>query len=157
MGDSFLSDEEGQNQSKQMAFSAKLAELIREQEDHGLSAEPYIEFCSTHPGSDMVGMDSNRDYDYFIASFPTLFPRGTGGHQDTRCTENVLLQAWAECTLKHHSRRFAKHLTFIFLLYDVIFLRQSSLGNLLQVRREYWDAVKHDFATLTFAQLHQAA
>jgi hypothetical protein len=140
-----------------MAFVAKLSELVREQEDDGLIGEPHIEFSSTHPGSDMVGMNAYKDYDYFTASFPTLFPRGTGGHQDIRRTENVSLRAWAKWTLKHHSRRFAKHPTFIFLLYDVIFLRQSSLGNLLQVKRGYWDSVKHDFSTLTSTQLQQAA
>ena len=47
IGGSFLSDEEGQNQSKQMAFIAKLTELVREQEEDGLVGEPHIEFSST--------------------------------------------------------------------------------------------------------------
>ena len=157
IGGSFLADEEGQNQNKQMAFIAKLTELVRDHEDEASMRDPHIEFSSTHPESDMVPKSSYQDSDFFTASFPTLFPRGTGGHKDPRRTEDVSLQAWARWTLKHHSRRFAKHPTFLFLLYDVIFLRQSSLGNFLQVKKGYWEAVKHDFSTLTSVELQQAA
>ena len=157
IGGSFLSDEEGQNQNQQMAFIAKLTELVGEQEDEESMRDPHIQFSSTHPESDMIPKSSYQDSDFFTASFPTLFPRGTGGHKDSRRTEDVSLQAWAKWTLKHHSRRFAKHPTFLFLLYDVIFLRQSSLGNFLQVKKGYWDSVKHDFSTLTSVELQQAA
>ena len=157
IGGSFLSDEEGQNQNKQMAFIAKLTELVKRQEDEAETRQPHIEFSSTHPESDMVPKSAYHDSDYFTASFPTLFPYGTGGHKDSRRTEDVSLEAWAKWTLKHHSRRFAQHPTFIFLLYDVISLRQSSLGNFLQVKKGYWNSVKHDFSTLTSVQLQQAA
>jgi hypothetical protein len=157
IGGSFLSDEEGQNQNNQMAFVAKLTELVREQDANSSVKEPHIEFSSTHPESDMVPKNAYQDCDYFPAAFPTLFPLGTGGHKDPQRKEDVSLDTWGRWTLKHHSRRFAQHPTFMFLLYDVIFLRQSNLGNSLQVKKGYWDSVKHNFSSLTSAQLNQAA
>jgi hypothetical protein len=44
------------------------------------------------------------DPHYFTAAFPTLFPTGTGGHLDGR-TIPVSLEAFAEWSLSHHSRR----------------------------------------------------
>jgi hypothetical protein len=49
IGGSFLSDEEGQNQNQQMAFIAKLTELVGEQEDEDSMRDPHIQFSSTHP------------------------------------------------------------------------------------------------------------
>ncbi|KAH6668246.1 hypothetical protein B0J14DRAFT_488315 [Halenospora varia] len=85
------------------------------------------------------GLMSNwEDPHYFTAAFPTLFPSGIGGHQDER-TVPVSLMAFAEWALNHHSRRqaaivhycevnsqsnhlsrFARHKTFMYLLYDVL-------------------------------------
>ena len=45
-----------------------------------------------------------EDPRYFTGAFPTLFPRGTGGHLDNR-EAPVSLMAYAEWALKHHSRR----------------------------------------------------
>jgi hypothetical protein len=46
-----------------------------------------------------------EDPHYFTAAFPTLFPSGTGGHQDERIVP-VSLTAFAEWTLNHYSRRY---------------------------------------------------
>jgi hypothetical protein len=49
-------------------------------------------------------MSNWEDPHYFTAAFPTLFPIGTGGHQEER-TVPVSLTAFAEWALNHHSRR----------------------------------------------------
>ena len=51
-------------------------------------------------------INSWEDPHYFTAAFPTLFPTGTGGHQDKR-TVPLSLTAFAEWALNHHSRRQA--------------------------------------------------
>ena len=51
-------------------------------------------------------MNNWEDPCYFTAAFPTLFPTGTGGHQDKRAVP-VSLAAFAEWALNHHSRRQA--------------------------------------------------
>src|SRR6202044_681202 len=99
----------------------KLIELAQEQHVDSSVQEPYIEYSLTHPESDMIPRSVFHDADYFLAAFPTLFPLGSGGHKDPQRTENVSLEAWGKWTLQHHSRRFAKHPTFMFLLYDIIF------------------------------------
>ena len=49
-----MSDEDSQNQSKQMAFIAKLTKLVRDQEDETAIRDPYIKFSLTCPDSDIV-------------------------------------------------------------------------------------------------------
>ena len=51
-------------------------------------------------------VNSWEDPHYFTAAFPTLFPTGTGGHQDNRRVV-VSLTAFAEWALNRHSRRQA--------------------------------------------------
>ncbi|KAF8860612.1 hypothetical protein BDZ45DRAFT_310087 [Acephala macrosclerotiorum] len=79
-----------------------------------------------------------------------------GGHQDER-TVPVLLTAFAEWALDHHSKRFARHKTFMYLLYDVLQLRSSSLGNGLLVKRRNWRSAEDDIAFLAIDQLEDTA
>lgn len=53
-------------------------------------------------------MSNWEDPHYFTAAFPTLFPYGTGGHQEERIVP-VSLTAFAEWALNHHSRRQGSH------------------------------------------------
>ncbi|OKO94694.1 ATP-dependent DNA helicase pfh1 [Penicillium subrubescens] len=101
-------------------------------------------------------MDHWTDPHYFTAAFPTLFPAGIGGHLDER-TIPVSLAAFADWALRHHSRRFARHKTFMYLLYDVIQLRKSSMGNGFLVKRQNWQSTMNDIASLTVNQLQDAA
>jgi hypothetical protein len=69
----------------------------------------------------------------------------------------VSLQAWAKWTLTHHSRRFAQHPTFLFLLYDVQQRRQAALGNSFVVKRKDWETAQTAISSLTFDRLDAAA
>ena len=53
--------------------------------------------------------------------------------------------------------RFARHQTFMYLVYDVLQLRKSSLGNSLLVKRCDWESAERDIASLTVEQLQEAA
>lgn len=91
-----------------------------------------------------------QDPHYFTSAFPTLFPTGKGGHLDDRDIA-VSLAAFANWALRYYSRRlvdlsscyriqadgfrFARHRTFMYLLYDVLQLRNSCLGNSLLIKR----------------------
>ncbi|KAF9884384.1 hypothetical protein FE257_001840 [Aspergillus nanangensis] len=83
-------------------------------------------------------VDHWSDPHYFTAAFPSLFPTGIGGHLDER-TIPVSLGAFAQSALSHHSRRFARHKTFMSLLYD------------------NWQSATKDIASLTVSQLQNAA
>lgn len=54
-------------------------------------------------------------------------------------------------------RRFARHKTFMYLLYDVIQLRKSSMGNGFLVKRQNWQSTMNDITSLTVNQLQDAA
>ena len=53
--------------------------------------------------------------------------------------------------------RFARHKTFMFLLYDILQLRRSSLGNSILVKRRDWKSAERDIRSLTVVQLQEAA
>ena len=53
--------------------------------------------------------------------------------------------------------RFARHQSFMYLIYDVLQLRRSSLGNSLLVKRRDWESAERDIASLTVDQLQEAA
>ena len=56
-----------------------------------------------------------------------------------------------------YSRRFARHKTFMYLLYDVIQLRKSLIGNAFLIKRQNWQSAIDDIASLTVSQLQDAA
>jgi len=51
---------------------------------------------------------------------------------------------------------FAQHLTFLYLVFDVIQRRQSALGNALLVRCGHWAKVQEQLKELTVTQLEKA-
>ncbi|EPS29066.1 hypothetical protein PDE_04014 [Penicillium oxalicum 114-2] len=91
-----------------------------------------------------------QDPHYLTSAFPALFPAGVGGHLDQRSIP-VSLSALADWALRHHSRR-----TFMYLLYDVLQLRNSCLGNTLLIKRSQWTSVTQDLNSLTVNRLHKA-
>ncbi|KAJ5370019.1 uncharacterized protein N7496_006111 [Penicillium cataractarum] len=97
-----------------------------------------------------------QDPHYLTSAFPTLFPAGIGGHLDHRAMA-VSLAAFANWALRHHSRRFARHRTFMYLLYDIIQLRNSCLGNSLLIKRSQWTSVTRDLNSLNIDRLQRAA
>ncbi|KAJ5318263.1 hypothetical protein N7476_004683 [Penicillium atrosanguineum] len=97
-----------------------------------------------------------QDRHFLTSAFPALFPAGIGGHLDHRDIP-VSLVAFANWALSHHSRRFAHHRTFMYLLYDMIQLRNSCLGNSLLIKRSQWTSVTRDLNSLNVARLQKAA
>ncbi|KUL82104.1 hypothetical protein ZTR_10073 [Talaromyces verruculosus] len=91
-----------------------------------------------------------QDTHYLLTAFPTLFPMGVGGHIDQRSIP-VSPAAFAGWALRHHSRRF------MYLMYDMIQLRNSSLGNNLLIKRSQWSSVTRDIQTLSTLRLQDAA
>lgn len=89
-----------------------------------------------------------QDRNYFTGAFPTLFPVGDGGHEERRQIQ-VSMKGWGQFLLNHHSRRFARHGTFLYLLYDVLRICDACLGNSLYAKRRNWDDVKAVILRLT--------
>ncbi len=94
--------------------------------------------------------------DFFLLAFPTLFFHGDGGHCIPH-PQTVSLQAWTKWALSHHSRRFAQHLVFIYVVYDVIQRRAAALGYSLLVKSQNWSQTQELIAGITHNQLCEAA
>ncbi|KAE9362579.1 hypothetical protein N431DRAFT_319705, partial [Stipitochalara longipes BDJ] len=93
-------------------------------------------------------------------AFPTVFPYGTGGHvqpDDRKRPRPVSLIEYANWLMRHHNCRAAKHHVLPYVLYDMILLRQSSLGNTIQSRNAYWAHGQVDIMSLGSEDLQSAA
>jgi hypothetical protein len=122
--------------------------LLGSDSDHG---SRYIRYL--HSGAPL------RDYEapeYFTGAFPTLFPRGFGGHLEER-KRNVSFDKWLKFLLLHHSRRFARHPWFLYVASNVSFKRASSREAMFLVKRKYWRKLQGDLKELTRADLENAA
>jgi len=53
--------------------------------------------------------------------------------------------------------RFARHPTFLYLIYDVLQRRQAALGNSILVKRKDWESARSGISSLTFNRLAAAA
>ena len=62
----------------------------------------YIRFDFQHNSSPLANVW--EDPLFFTTAFPTVFPKGSGGHLDNRHTK-VSLEAFAKWSLSHHARR----------------------------------------------------
>jgi hypothetical protein len=58
--------------------------------------------------------------------------------------------------MRHHSFRAARHRVLAFVLYNMLLLRQSSLGNNIQFRNDCWTE-QVDMMAMTSEELKDAA
>ncbi len=103
-----------------------------------------------------IALNDWDNADFFLLAFPTLFPHGDGGHCTPR-PQTVSLQAWAKWALSHHSRRFARHPVFMYVVYDVIQRRATALGYSLLVKSQNWSQTQELIAGITHNQLCEVA
>ena len=156
-----LTDQEGENISMQRRNAMLFAQLEKVHEDartqSGMAVIPNVKY------NNIFGVEtfnSWTDPDYLLAAFPTVFPYGTGGHfqpQSELRPKGVSLEAFANWIMRHHNFRAARHHVLPFVLYDMILLRQSSLGNNIQSRNDYWARGQVDMLNMTSAELKAAA
>ena len=58
--------------------------------------------------------------------------------------------------MRHHNRRATRYHVLPYVLYDMILLRQSSLGNHIQSRNDYWKHGQVNIMSLSFTTLREA-
>jgi hypothetical protein len=90
----------------------------KHEHEHGQRDLPTISYAIHRQA---ILMSRWEDPHYFTGAFPTLFPNGLGGHQDQRLIP-VLLNAFAQWALNHHSRRLESLVNTIPLKYYNILL-----------------------------------
>ncbi|PMD37128.1 hypothetical protein L207DRAFT_585483 [Hyaloscypha variabilis F] len=142
--------------SDQIEFNGVHEEAGKENLDGSVTV-PHIEYKQAFG---IETFNSWTDYNYLLAAFPTVFPYGRGGHvQADRAKRpiSVDLQEYANWLMRHHNCQAAKHHILPYVLYDMILLRQSSTGNIVQSRNEYWAHGQVDIMSLTSEDLQRAA
>jgi hypothetical protein len=157
----FLLDVEQQNVTSQQSDINHLAQLQKIHDDavahNNTAVLDHVQYQS------IFGVDSFNSWEdssYLPCAFPTVFPFGTGGHcqhDSSLRARPVSLAAYAQWLLTHHSQRAARHHVLSFVLYDMILLRQSSMGNSIQARNDYWMEGQKDILAMSASDLMAAA
>lgn len=101
-------------------------------------------------------MNSYEDPNFFLATFPSLFCWGKGGHLDER-RGIVSFERWAKQLLNHHGRRFGKHGVFQYLVFDVFIRRRSAHGRSLLFKRTNWIETETALGDISEEDLLQAS
>ena len=156
----FLQDPGNSNDSWRERHAALFAEL-EAAHNEATSEEtlpvPHIKYRSTF-GVEIL--NSWLSETYLLAAFPDLYPFGEGGHfQPDKSLRPipVSLEEYAKWAMTHHSHRFARHPLFPYTIYDMILLRQSTVGNFLQSRKDYWVRAQADILSVNSDDLRRTA
>lgn len=121
--------------------------------DHDDDPPPVITY-NLH--GDWIPLNDWDNPDFFPIAFPALFPYEDGGHIAPRSIK-VSLHAWAKWALSHHSRRFARHPVFMYVVYDVMQRRSALLGYSLLVKSKQWTETQSLISNISYDELCEAA
>lgn len=108
---------------------------------------------------------------YFVVAFLTLFFQDVGGYCNKK-DYRISIETFVEWILSHHFRRFVKwlnfkqlnkinfnnfvkHHVFMFLIYDVIQIQKTFVGNSLLAKRKNWNKIQEKLRTLTSKDLRK--
>lgn len=103
-------------------------------------------FVSSSVGDEMLSTRFNPDV--FGNLWPTLFPYGVGSFEDpirvkkddSDGSKSVNLRRHVKHLLLLSDRRFQTHLSFPFVMHNILLIRASSYKARLAVRRRWWPA-----------------
>lgn len=86
---------------------------------------------------------------FFLGLFPTLFPYGCGAPYDQSRSITVSLNQHIRYLLSYEDRRFEKHHSFIFVLFNMLQRRQACWNASLMVSRPYFSETASELQSLT--------
>ena len=119
---------------------------------HLRSGKPF--FLYSHSSSPQ---SEYRNSDLFPSLYPTLFPYGTGGFEDTRRYPKVSMRAQARHLLNIADDRFRKHPSFIFSVFNVLQRREVGLRTMMRVNRASFESKARVYASLKPETLQSVA
>ncbi|CAF4544629.1 unnamed protein product, partial [Didymodactylos carnosus] len=91
--------------------------------------------------------------DLLIGLFPTLFPYGVGGLEDTSRKTKVSFKKHVEYLLSYHDRRFEEHYSFMYVVFNMIQRRDACQQARLIVSRPYFKDYASQIQSLTTKDL----
>ena len=88
--------------------------------------------------------------------YPTLFPYGCGVPEDSSRPTKVSLNQHIRYLLALEDRRFEKHHSFMFVLFNMIQRRQACLNASLMASRPYFRDIAPNLQTITSHEIEAA-
>jgi len=102
-------------------------------------AEPVNEFCN--PG-------------LFPMIYPTLFPFGIGGFEDSNCASKLSMKRHVKHLFSLADRRFQEHYSFLFTAFNILQRRESLLHTSLKVKKSNFASIAANFASVSPQAVH---
>ena len=93
--------------------------------------------------------------DLFPMIYPTLFPYGIGGFENTQRTTRVSMKRHVKHLFNLSDRRFQEHYSFLFTVFNILQRRQILLHSSLKVKRQKFESVAHSFAHVSPEAVHR--
>jgi hypothetical protein len=92
--------------------------------------------------------------DLFPLIYPTLFPYGIGGAEDKRRRTRLGFKSQLKHFFNLADRRFQEHYSFLFTAFNMLQRRTLLQHTSYKVKRENFDAVAAQFATVSASAIH---
>lgn len=96
------------------------------------------------------------NYELFLGLFPTLFPYGYGAPDDPSKPIAVSLNQHIRYLLAYEDRRFEKHHSFMFVVFNMIQRRQACWNASLMASRPYFQETATELQSLTTKEIETA-
>ncbi len=106
----------------------------------------YIEVCH-----DPIPINKFNNPALFPLMYPTLFPYGVGGLEDRGRLSPLAFDSHVKHLLQLNDRRFQKHRTFLFTVFNMIQRRKLLLQTSFRVKRKDFPEAANRFATVSAA------
>jgi hypothetical protein len=90
----------------------------------------------------------------FPMIYPTLFPYGIGGFEDSRRRSALSLKRHVKHLFNLADRRFQQHFSFLFTTFNILQRRAILLRTSLKVRKSSFDSISGSLANVSFDAVH---
>lgn len=94
--------------------------------------------------------------EFFLGLFPTLFPYGCGAPHDQSRPITVSLNQHVRHLLSYEDRRFEKHHSFIFVVFNILQRRQACWNASLMASRPYFSETAAELRSVTSKDIETA-
>ena len=90
-----------------------------------------------------------------LGLYPTLFPYGTGGFEDSSRLIKISFKKQIQYLLSYHDRRFEKHHSFIFVVFNMLQRREACLHARLMTSKPFFSKTANDIVSLDAKDIKQ--
>ena len=147
-----VADPEGHNISGREFVSAALRNLVPKFDKHHEHELPDLVL---HHGADAVPEYKNPAL--ILGMYPTLFPFGIGGFEDTTHNNALSFESQASYYFDIPDKAFRYHHLYIFVVLNIIQRRKAHLHTSFTVRKQGFESIAQELVGLSSAVLQSTA